>query len=406
MIKKIFSDELFKGSLTLLILFGLFNFFHVIYHFVGARLLGAENYGILATVFGIAFILGIPSEAIQTIISRYTTKFRLEKGKIKDLLKKSFKKFSLIFLISIIVFMTLSPFIGGFLSIDYKIILLVSFFLMGTYFIPINRGILQGEKKFFKLGVSMISESFTKVVFLVVFVLIGFGVYGAVGAIIMGFLVSFLISFNFIKDILRSRREKNSLKGIYSYSWLVLIATGCIILFYSLDIILAKRFFSAQDVGLYAAITILGKSIFWATAPISKAMFPLVSEKRDKEKSYRYLVRRSLIMVISLCLVGIIIFGVFPKIIIKIFYGSAYLKFSNLLLPFGVAMTLLSITNIFVYNSISYKRKISLILIPFIIFQIILLSLFHSTVAEFINMLIISNLIMALFFVIDYIVKK
>jgi len=54
MFKRIFSNELFKGSLTLLLLFNFYNFFNFLYHFIGARILGAENYGILATLLGIA----------------------------------------------------------------------------------------------------------------------------------------------------------------------------------------------------------------------------------------------------------------------------------------------------------------------------------------------------------------
>jgi len=405
MIKKIFSNELFKGSFITLILFNLFNVFQAVFHFIGARVLGAEDYGILATLLGISFILGIPAEAIQTIISRYTTEFYVKKdySKIKNLIKKSYKKFSLLFLVGIALFAIFSPLIGKFLLIDSKIIFLMSLFLIATFFIPVNRGVLQGEKKFIKLGISLVSESFTKVLFLIVFFFLGLRLYGAMWAIILGFIISFLISFFFIKKIFKTKEEETPFRGIYSYSWNVLIITGCMILFISMDIILAKRFFSAQDVGLYAAISILGKTIFFAVAPISKAMFPLVSEKRDKKEDSKGLIKRSLLIVSGICAIGIILFWLFPNLIISLFYGSTYLKFSNLLVYFGVAMGLLSITNIFIYNVICHKRKIGLFLIFFVILQIGLLSIFHSTVFEYILVLLISNSLTLMFFGIDYI---
>lgn len=406
-IKKICSSELSKGSFTLLILFGVFNFFHTIFHFVGARLLGAEDYGILATILGISFILGIPSEAIQTIISSYTTKFQInrEYSKIKNLIKKSYRKLFFVSLISVVFLTIASPFIGSFLSIDYKLILLLNFLLVMAFILPINRGVLQGQKKFFKLGISLVAESLSKLVLMIILVLIGWRVYGAMTAIIMGFLISFVISIFFINKILKVKVKGNSFSGIYSYSWIVLITTGCLILFYSVDIILAKRFFSSIDVGLYAAISVLGKTLFWLTSPVSKAMFPLVSEKREKDKCSKDIVKESLLIVSCLCLVGIFIFGFFPEMLIKILYGSTYLKYSNLLVYLGIAMSLLALTNIFIFDAISNKRKISLFLILFVILQVILLSLFHNTIFQFVLILMIANSITLLFFFFDYLRK-
>ena len=69
-----------------------------------------------------------------------------------------------------------------------------------------------------------------------------------------------------------------------------------IVLMYSLDIILAKRFFSAEDAGKYAVISMLGKMIFFGTAAIGKAMFPFTSENYEsgKERERAYFYRRCL----------------------------------------------------------------------------------------------------------------
>ena len=94
MIKKFFKSELGKGSLILFITMNLFNFFNFLFHFSMGRLLGPSDYGILAALMSLIYIYNVPVEAIQNIISRYTSTFNLKKeeGKTKFLVNKSLKK--------------------------------------------------------------------------------------------------------------------------------------------------------------------------------------------------------------------------------------------------------------------------------------------------------------------------
>ena len=78
-IKKIWEDELIKGSFILFVLIGFFNLFNYLFQMSMARMLGPSDYGILAVLMSFIYIFSIPSEAIQTIISRYTSKFNIKK---------------------------------------------------------------------------------------------------------------------------------------------------------------------------------------------------------------------------------------------------------------------------------------------------------------------------------------
>src|SRR6202022_1201592 len=50
-----------------------------------------------------------------------------------------------------------------------------------------------------------------------------------------------------------------------------------ITLFYNFDVLLAKHFLSNQDAGLYSAMSLLGKLLFFGTISVSVVMFPRVS---------------------------------------------------------------------------------------------------------------------------------
>ena len=94
MIKKFLSSELGKGAIVLLITMNLFWFFNFLFHFSMGRLLGPSAYGTLAVLMSIIYIYGVPTEAIQNLISNYVSKLNLKKeeGKIKFLMLRSLKK--------------------------------------------------------------------------------------------------------------------------------------------------------------------------------------------------------------------------------------------------------------------------------------------------------------------------
>ena len=400
------KNELVKGSFILLVLFNIVFLLNALFRVISARMLEPADYGLLAALIGLVFLLGAPSEAIQTIISRYTSKFLNNNEKIKGMFVKSLKRAVVISLFCVLIMAALSGIIGDVLKVDFKYIILISFFFFGFFIMPSVRGVLQGKKKFTQLGSSFLIESITKVVLTPLLIMAGLKVYGALGAILFSLAVSFFISLLFIREILKSKADNTKIDGIYDYSWPVFISSLCILAFYSLDIIFAKIFFSASDVGMYAAISDMGKMIFWGTIPISKAMLPIISEKRDKKASARKDIKGALLLVIGACLIGLIIFALFPEILLKIFYGVKYLKFSSLLAYFGISMFFLAITNIFIYDLMAKGSKESLYLVLFVAIQIVFFMLFHANILQFITALIASNFLTMLFFAFVYLSKR
>lgn len=394
MFKK-FSDELIKGSLVLFISFNIFNFLNYLFHFIGARFLGPIDYGILATLMSLVYIFNVPSETIQTITSRYATKFSgdNQKGLLKNLTVRALKRFFMMGLICFIIYLAVSPLISKFLFIDLKLIALTGLVLFGIFLMPVSRGILQGTKKFNALGINYIAESLVKVVLALILILIGWRVYGAMGATIAGVFFAFAISFVSLKKIFKDKQTKEKIKGIYSYSLPVLLTISAIMILLSVDIILAKRFFPEELVGKYAVVSMLSKIIFFGTWPISKTMFPLVSERSDKKKGSQDLLSKSLIIVFFGGLFVVGVYALFPELIIKILFGAQYVEMAGILAYTSMSMLLLSLTNIFaLYNLSTKKKNLNYLIVAGVIAQVVFLFLFHSTISQFVDVLVFTNL--------------
>ena len=110
--------SLVKGSFILLIAFGLFNLFHFLFQFFMVRMLSISEYGILASLFAIIYILMVLSESIQTVIVKYSTKEE-SKGALKSLLKKSLRKTSSLSIFILILYLILSIPLSFLLNINY-----------------------------------------------------------------------------------------------------------------------------------------------------------------------------------------------------------------------------------------------------------------------------------------------
>lgn len=401
-LKGLLRNELVKGSLVLFILISIFNLFNYVFHFSMARLLGPADYGVLAVLMSIAYVFGIPSETIQTVISRYTSNFNLKKkfGKIKDLFYRGVKRGLQVAFVLFILFLIFAYFISDFLNINYWLVSITGLLIFVSFIVPVARGVLQGRKKFSGLGINMVSESVLKVVIAVSLVLLGWKVYGAIFAVISGILLSFFLSFLFMREVLSSKREESNAKGIYTYSFPVFIAISSIVLMYSLDIILAKRFFPAEVAGQYAFVSMIGKAIFFGSYAIGKAMFPLTSEHYENGKKTFNLFKQARNLILLIAGIALVLYYLFPETIIRILsLGSTeYLAASNILFILGLSLTFLSLTNLKIIYSLSIKRmKFASFLILFVIIQIILLTLFHNSLMSFSLAFLFSNFLIFLY---------
>jgi len=395
-----------RGSLILFITFNIFNLLNFIFQFSMARMLGPADFSVLASIMTLLYFLALPSESIQTIVSRYTSKFNVKKenGKIKNLLIKSLKKSSLVALILFILLLPIFFLFGYFLDIPFSLVALSGVVLFSFFLIPTTRGVMQGMKKFGALGSNMILDSLIKVVIAVILVYLGFGVYAAVGSIIIGGLVALSISLIPLKDVMKSKIESADLSGIYKYGSPVIIIFLPILLMQSIDVFLARRFFSPEIAGHYAVANLIGKMIFFGTLAIGKTMFPLSSEKFENSGSdnskTRKIFYKSLIMVLSLCGLSLIALLLFPDLIIRLLFGNEYLEISSIVFNIGVAFTFISVANIILLYGLSINKKIGIkYLASFIIFvfiQAVLLWFLKDNLLNFSIGMIISCLLLFL----------
>ncbi len=377
------NKSLWKGSFILLVSFGLYSFLNFVFQLSMARMLSVADYGVLAVLFSIFYMLGVFTETIQLIVTKYSAD-EDDTGKLKDILKKSLKKSFKISLWMFLLYLLAAIPMVYLLDINYTLLAISGVIIFTSIILPIPRGIMQGRRKFKALGFNMILESAVKLLLAFVFVYFGFKVYGAITGAILGVGISLVFSFIPLRKIILQTEKKAETEGIHKYAKSAFLATLVVVVFYSIDILIAKILFSDDIAGAYSIASILSKIIFWGTLPISKAMFPLSAQNNSgKSKSESVLANSFIILLIGI-FVSLAMFYFLPDFIIKIFSGKTLPEASRILFYLGIANGFVSLTNLLLLHNLSTGKTHKYYwLILFLIAEIFLLLYFSKNLVQF-----------------------
>lgn len=399
-LKDLADSELFKGSLILLILLNIGNVINYLFQFIMARMLGPADYGILAVLTSIIYIFSIPTSSIQTIVSKYSTKFNINRefSKIKGVVDYLLRKTLLASLIIFLIYLPIAGLLSKYLNIQFWILAITGLFLFAAFLYPIGAGVAQGMKKFKVLGWNFVLNCSIKLVLAVILLLLGFRVYGAIIGFILGTFIAFIFIFPFIKEVTNAPEIKEKVRIFNRETIYALIGMLVVVLMYSIDVIIAKGAFSPDIAGRYAVISMIGKIILFSSLSIGNAMFPISSEKfagGDKEKTRGVLIKTS-VTIALMCIAAVILFALFPKLIISILFGSQYASLSDILVYVGISFSFISFTNLLLLYKISVNElKLSgiAVLLFFLALQTTLMITFNSSLTDFTRVFVISSIL-------------
>jgi O-antigen/teichoic acid export membrane protein len=400
LLKKYKKSKLVKDNLILFISNFLTGALVFLFHFFIGRYLGPAAYSIIGVILSIVYIFNIPLTTIQTGIANFTANFNAKKKfkEINYLFNSSIKRLSMFGLICLIIFLALSPVIASYLKIKITPLFILSPFILFAFLIPIIRGIFQGLQKFKLFGLNLLLEGSSKFILGVFLIILGFNVNGAITAIVFSYILCFYFGYKVLKKIIYGGIKKFKTKEVYKYSAPILFMLTGLTALYTIDVILVKHFFTEVKAGYYVAISTLAKILFFGSYSVAQVMFPKVSELYTKRLPHKHLLYKSLSIMSIILLPAILIYFLFSKLIINIVYGQAYLEVSNLLGWFAIVMGLFSlIYAISFYNLSINKNKFIYTLLFFDILEIVLIYLFHDSLAQIIKILIF---LMSLLFII------
>lgn len=395
MIKKLINHPLFSGSAVVFVGNMTANVVNYLYHLIMGRMLGPVEYGVLASLYSILYLVGIiPSSASVSIVKFISSAKPKEVYSVYKSINKLVLNISIV-LVAIMVLVT--PFASKFLHIDnYFAVLLVAPILFFSLVTLVNQSSAQGLLKFSGLVIPTLISSFLKFALGVAFVFVGWSVAGVMFAVAVGMLFAYFYSFNFIKKHINATKVKTiDLKPFIKYSGPVLIQALAFTSIFTVDVILAKHFLDPFSAGIYAALSTLGKIIFFATSPIASTMFPVIAKRKSLNQGYLKVFFASFLITFGIAGLATLVFWLFPDLTIGILYGKDYLSAKGDLVWMAGFILFYTLSNLLVNFFLSIgKVKVVVLPLIFAILQGVTIWFYHKNITEIIHVSLFTTLIL------------
>ena len=404
-VEKIVKHELISGSFYIFLGGMAANVFAFLLNLFLARKLSYSDYGIFASLSSIVTLAAILASSTNTIIVRFVAEYfsKNEIGKLQVFYKKTLMVFILLSVLIFLLFAIFSPIIKNFLNIDNTLyILLVGLAVAVLYLQNLNSAFLQGLMKFKFFSFLNSIGNLIKLLVGVILVFAGFRVFSGLLAILIMSLGMFIVGFIPLRFLLAKQSVSKAsvpIKEIFKYSLPSFFAVLFLTAFTSADVILVKHFFSAHLAGFYAGLSLIGKVIFYFTAPIPLVMFPLLVKRHHRGEKFHNLFYLSLLLVIvpSLAITGF--YFLFPKFVINLFLGGRDYQFIAPYLGFfGIYLSIFSLLYVCVnfFLSINKTRIVFPVMLA-AISQIALIYIFHNDFYQVIGVSILVSAILLVF---------
>lgn len=384
--KKFLGHELINGASLIFIGSLLISLLNFLFNLFMARNLAVSDYGVLISLISLVTLSTLPVNAVVPMVVAFAASY-FAKNEL-DMVRGLFFKINRLTVLSgftvFIIFILFTQIIGQFLNISNDALIILAGLNVFLGFVAVlNIPLLQAKLAFTYITFTNLLSGFLKLIGGISTVFLGFTVGGVLWAVFFSSLIQYLLNFFPLKFIFQKgiSLPKVSSKKLFNYGIPAALATFSLMSLVNTDIILVKHFFNPTEAGIYAGLSVVGRVIFFFSAPLGTVMFPLVTQKYARAENYHHIFGLALLLVAvtSIALTGF--YFIFPEFTIRFFIkNEEYLAVTSLLGPFGIFIAFYSLVSLFTYFFLSTKK--TEIFIPMTIAaltQAALIWLYHET---------------------------
>ena len=130
---------------------------------------------------------------------------------------------------------------------------------------------------------------------------------------------------------------------------------GGVLYMMSLDMIVVQRYFPAQETGYYGAAGMIGRAIYFFTAPLTAVMFPkIVDSAARSEKSNVLFLALGATALMGAGAASFCTF--FPEVPLRLVYNPSFLKIAPLVPVFAWCMLPLTLSSVLINNLLARSK--------------------------------------------------
>jgi O-antigen/teichoic acid export membrane protein len=386
-------------TVSLLVTMVLGYAFSYFYLLAMGRALGPITFGVLGALFSIFYITSLFGQTLMETVATNIAEIKARDGETAaiDGYKMLVARLSLLCLLPTVVFLAACQPIASFFHLSSVLpIIILAIALYATLAVSIIMGFLQGFQEFIKLGIMgyLIAQG-SKLILGVIFVLVGWGLGGALGTLLASSAIAAFIGLAFLKKYLNVKpHDKGKIcPDLGRVLWPALVLAVFSAVPASVDVILVSHYFGGQDAGLYNAIATIGKVVFFLPLAVSFVLLPRATENHAAGRDSRHLLIQGLLATLVLSGLITLVCWVFPNIMV-IFFGNAYNEAGHLLGFYTTVMLVFSLNIVLVRYSFAIRKLWVMYQASMVtIVEVIAIIFTHRSLSEIIWILLLGNLI-------------
>ena len=330
--------RILNGSIILLIGSIIVSLANFGYNIGVARMLGPSDFSHAAAAVTILMLISAVTLAFQLVCTKLIA--RADAIPAKAAVFQQLMKRAWMIGVGLGVFMLLTTgVLTAYLRLSSPwIIILLAIGL--TIYVPlgVKRGGLQGTCRFRSLAWNMAAEAVIKFAGALLLIAMGFGVLGAVAAISASVILAFLLPDRAAE--LRGPAVAGPAEHDGEARQAIVFFVGQVIIS-NIDILMVKHFFRPDDAGLYAAVALVGRLLYFAAWSVVSAMYPVSAEKKESSNSGT-LLAVPLLLVTGMSVAFVLLLTAFPTLVFQSLFGAHFhsaVGDLNLLLSMNAAAT-------------------------------------------------------------------
>ncbi|MGZ4411614.1 MAG: lipopolysaccharide biosynthesis protein, partial [Gaiellaceae bacterium] len=174
-----------------------------------------------------------------------------------------------------------------------------------------------------------------------------------------------------------------SMRPFLRYLAPVVLGLLAIGLLTNIDLLVIKARFSAHEAGVYAAASAFARVVFFLPAAFLTVLFPRTAARQARGQGAGDILGRSVIVTFGFCAVVIGLYALLGRWLVRVSYGAEFKDATSLLVPFGAAMSALSLTNVLVGFHLSRgESRFAWLCAAGVVIQVIALATFPTTLRQ------------------------
>jgi O-antigen/teichoic acid export membrane protein len=332
------------------------NVLALVFTIIFARVLGASGYGSLAVLISAFIILMVPGSALQIAAAREVSHdLAVGSPSAGAGVRRWIARLATATVVVCIVVIPFRSLLGAVINVDdLWAAAAVPVTAMLWMIVCVERGVLQGFQRYRIVGLSLVGEAASRIVFGVLLVAVGLDVTGAfLGSALALTAVALVLLKPLAEQLSQVEDDPEKdirLRDLLAGAWVPVIGLTLLLGLQELHIIIVKHVASDDAAGSYAVAAVAAKAIVWVAIGLGMYLLPEAARRGKGGVDARPILMRTLALIAAAAVPMVVIYAVAGEPLLRAVFGDDLTDASAALPWLGLAMSLLACA----YLSVQY----------------------------------------------------